>query len=282
MDIKNIINHERLVTGLALAAAAIFIVWLDWAFITWLVIGAIAAIAIYETVKMLKIEDNITVYIYSLFAWVLAYFCSSPQILVFGFLVLALSSMAFKNSMDYKSLFPLMYPLAPMLFILSLPQDFGMKYLVWLAFIVCATDTAAFYAGRAIGCTPFSPVSPKKTWEGVYSGLVTGVIFGVIVGIIIDVGFAASLFVSILVSTASIFGDLFESYLKRGAGVKDSGSILPGHGGILDRVDGYLFGAVVMVILLNLFNIGASASIDISAEPASTIELIEDFLKTLK
>ena len=56
--------------------------------------------------------------------------------------------------------------------------------------------------------------------------------------------------VSLITAIASIFGDLFESYLKREAGVKDSGDILPGHGGVLDRVDGYLFGAVIMLIIL--------------------------------
>ncbi|MDR2635976.1 MAG: phosphatidate cytidylyltransferase, partial [Campylobacteraceae bacterium] len=224
-----------------------------------------------------KIEEPLMIYIFAAAAWILAYFCVHPQMIVFGLLVLAVSSMVFRNNVNYKSLFPLLYPLAPMLFILSLPQDFGMKYLVWLVFIVGITDTAAFYAGKTIGSTPFSPISPKKTLEGVYSGLIAGILLGVIVGIIIDVSFFTALFISLLVSGASIFGDLFESYLKRSAGIKDSGNILPGHGGMLDRADGYLFGAVVMVILLNLFSVTVPDNIN-----TATIQVLEDILKTLK
>jgi phosphatidate cytidylyltransferase len=63
-----------------------------------------------------------------------------------------------------------------------------------------------------------------------------------------------ALAVSLAVAVVSVFGDLFESFLKRRAGVKDSGSILPGHGGALDRIDGYLFGAIIMVVLLRGLN----------------------------
>jgi phosphatidate cytidylyltransferase len=91
--------------------------------------------------------------------------------------------------------------------------------------------------------------SPKKTIEGVIGGIVVAAIGGTFVGVtIVDIEKAA--IVSFFVAIASVFGDLFESYLKRKAGVKDSGTILPGHGGVLDRIDGYLFGAVAMLVLL--------------------------------
>ena len=139
-----------------------------------------------------------------------------------------------------------------MLFIFALAQSFGIEYLIWLVFIVGMTDTAAYYIGKSIGVTPFSPISPKKTWEGFYAGVSAGTILGIGFGVFFVSPFTA-LVVSFFVSIASVFGDLFESYLKRKAGVKDSGDILPGHGGALDRVDGYLFGAIAMVILLRIF-----------------------------
>jgi len=85
--------------------------------------------------------------------------------------------------------------------------------------------------------------------EGVIGGIVISTISGTFAGMeIVDVKIA--LFVSFVVAVSSIFGDLYESSLKRKAGVKDSGNILPGHGGMLDRIDGYLFGSIVMLIFL--------------------------------
>lgn len=79
--------------------------------------------------------------------------------------------------------------------------------------------------------------------------MIIATLSGMFIGVAI-VDLSISLVISLMVSISSIFGDLFESSLKRTAGVKDSGSLLPGHGGVLDRIDGYLFGAIVMLVLL--------------------------------
>jgi phosphatidate cytidylyltransferase len=123
--------------------------------------------------------------------------------------------------------------------------------LLWLLVIVASTDIGAYFVGKSVGKTKFCETSPNKTIEGV----IGGVVFAVILGTLFStngISFVNALIISAVVSISSVFGDLFESYLKREADVKDSGTILPGHGGILDRTDGYLFGAIVMLVLLRV------------------------------
>lgn len=120
----------------------------------------------------------------------------------------------------------------------------GHRWLLAALSVVWAADTGAYFAGRAFGRTKLAPtISPNKTVEGMVGGIAAGVIvgcaFGALAGarggdlaLVAIAAFAAGLF--------SVIGDLFESLLKRHVGVKDSGHLLPGHGGILDRVDGVL------------------------------------------
>ena len=136
-----------------------------------------------------------------------------------------------------------------MLFVLTLYQDYGMMTMMWLLVAVAVTDVGAYFTGKAIGRTKFSDTSPKKTLEGVFGGVILATLAGSFVGVNV-VPFWIAIVVTFFTSVSSVFGDLFESYLKREAGVKDSGDILPGHGGALDRVDGYLFGAIMMLLSL--------------------------------
>ncbi len=125
----------------------------------------------------------------------------------------------------------------------------GMFIFIWL------NDTGAYLCGRTWGRTKLCErLSPKKTWEGFAGGLVVTVLGAVIYGLIVDVApimYWASF--GFLASIMATFGDLFESLLKRTAGVKDSGTLIPGHGGILDRIDSLLLVAYVPFILTVIF-----------------------------
>jgi phosphatidate cytidylyltransferase len=117
-----------------------------------------------------------------------------------------------------------------------------------------ACDSAAFFAGRAFGRTPLAPViSPKKSLEGAVAGLVVTTLVGGVFGF--ATGRSPFLLggLGLSVAAAAIVGDLAESMLKRQTGVKDSGGLVPGHGGLLDRMDSLLFCGPVAVLFLKVF-----------------------------
>lgn len=114
-------------------------------------------------------------------------------------------------------------------------------------------DTMAYIVGSFIGKTPLSQVSPNKTWEGTIAGIVIAVLFvSKVLGIWIPIQEKYIFLISAVAAIAGTFGDLFESKLKRLAGVKDSGSMMPGHGGFLDRFDSILFAVPFVWLVLQL------------------------------
>jgi phosphatidate cytidylyltransferase len=115
--------------------------------------------------------------------------------------------------------------------------------LLLLMGVVWIADTAAYFSGRAFGRRKLAPaISPGKTWEGVGGALAAVTVYALIVYFAQIMGRDIDFLVAVFVAMAaiSIIGDLFESWLKRCAGVKDSGAVLPGHGGMLDRIDGLM------------------------------------------
>ncbi len=124
----------------------------------------------------------------------------------------------------------------------------GALWIIWLWLIIGASDTGAYYCGTYFGKKPLAPkISPNKTIEGAAGGIAAAVIVGVIFGWIYipGISFMPLLLFAAITSVAGQMGDLFESALKRKGCIKDSGIILPGHGGLLDRIDGLIFAAPV-------------------------------------
>ena len=116
---------------------------------------------------------------------------------------------------------------------------------------VWVNDTMAYLVGSVIGKTPLSPISPNKTWEGTIAGIILSVlIVSKGMAMVVPIQEKYIFYISLIASIAGNFGDLLESRLKRLAGVKDSGSMMPGHGGFLDRFDSILFAGPFVWILL--------------------------------
>ena len=124
---------------------------------------------------------------------------------------------------------------------------------LWLMLgCVWANDTAAYYVGRALGRHKMTSLSPGKSWEGALGGLLFSVGAGVGLGRVLGVAWPDGLSLGLVLGFATIVGDLSESFWKRELGVKDLGTLLPGHGGILDRCDSILFAALATTLWRHL------------------------------
>jgi phosphatidate cytidylyltransferase len=132
--------------------------------------------------------------------------------------------------------------------------DFGLVLPLLIIFSNWINDTMAYIVGSLIGKTPLTPISPKKTWEGTIGGVVLAVATITICGhYILNADVMQLIIISTITCIAGIFGDLLESKLKRMSGVKDSGSIMPGHGGFLDRFDSMLISTIFVWLYVKLF-----------------------------
>jgi len=179
-----------------------------------------------------------------------------PQLTVDAVLLLAMIAMAFVAMSRWRggspalaevsaSLFPALYLALPVGSMIAI-RERGPETLFLLMLTIIVSDTAQYYTGRLLGRRPLAPsISPKKTIEGAVGGLVGGTALFAIVGAwwLPSVPPVTRVGIGLGVVAVGIAGDLFESMLKRSAGVKDSSSMIPGHGGFLDRVDALLFAA---------------------------------------
>ncbi len=130
-------------------------------------------------------------------------------------------------------------------------QEAGAWLVLLLMLVVAMADSGGYFAGKRFGKRKLAPaVSPGKTWEGFAGGLIANGILALVLSLVLEASLMLMLALVIPTSLISVLGDLLESMLKRHAGIKDSGAILPGHGGILDRVDGVTAAAPVFALAL--------------------------------
>lgn len=178
---------------------------------------------------------------------------SLPELLLGGACALAMTAIFVGTTSEYRwkdpllALFGILYVGLPLSTVVSarvLPS--GAFLVLFLAVVTWASDAGAYYVGTLWGKHPLMPsVSPKKTFEGLLGGL-AGAIAAALVACLwfaSELSWSDAVALGILLTLTGLVGDLFESVIKRRAGVKDSGGILPGHGGMLDRIDSLLFTA---------------------------------------
>jgi phosphatidate cytidylyltransferase len=151
------------------------------------------------------------------------------------------------------AVFPMLYLGLPIGALIAIRAMRGPAGLFLLMLTVMVSDTAQYYSGRMFGRTPLAAViSPKKTVEGAIGGFVLGMVFMAVAGHwwLPDVSWPLRSVLGAALVALGIAGDLFESMLKRSAGVKDSSALIPGHGGVLDRIDALLFAAPIYYVVL--------------------------------
>ncbi|MBP6716654.1 MAG: phosphatidate cytidylyltransferase [Acidobacteria bacterium] len=151
--------------------------------------------------------------------------------------------------------FSLVYLAMPLALMVQIREHYGPGALMMMIGVIVVSDSAQYYTGRAFGRRKLAPViSPKKTVEGAIGGAIIATIAGVLFARLWlpEAPMLAAAIASLAMAVAGMAGDLFESALKRRAGIKDSGKLIPGHGGILDRIDSWLFAAPVFWVFLRV------------------------------
>lgn len=250
---------ERIITAIVAMALFIPLVWLGGIPFT-LAIYALATIALYEILRMKQIRlvsipgalALINLYVLllpskyeeTLLGWTGHDKMTLVYVLVF---MLLLYAVLVKNTFTYDDaafvFFGMLYIGIGFYYLIETRMD-GLIYVVFALLIVWTTDSGAYFTGRKFGKRKLWPeISPNKTVEGFYGGVLAAIVFAFVLNWLFP--FADSLlqllFVTIAASIIGQFGDLAESAIKRHYHVKDSGTLLPGHGGILDRFDSLLF-----------------------------------------
>lgn len=212
---------------------------------------------------------------YALLAGVLMFlFLILPELgllpLAMKWMIFPIAFLAFSLVLFSKKLSPItqlatlsfgwIYLIVPFYFLFQIADfspniEFSWRFIVGLFILVWTNDTFAYLSGRLFGKTKlFERISPKKTWEGTIGGFIFTVFAGLIYAYALGDDYVFWAISAVIISPCAVFGDLFESLLKRTVGVKDSGKLMPGHGGVLDRFDAVMYAAPFFFVwMLNYY-----------------------------
>jgi phosphatidate cytidylyltransferase len=257
---------QRLVSALVLATIVLFITWsgpIPFA----LLIGVGAAILCWEWAKMVRGTDFDELLVLHIIAVLVSCGLVATGEGTIALLVLLIGpAIKFGMATDRVakklaiSLLGVPYIGLSVIALIWLRGDaeYGFLAILYLFVTVWTVDIFAYISGRTFGGPKFAPrISPKKTWSGFIGGVSAGAIAGMIFGNFIgDTSLVVIGIVSLVIGIISQLGDLFESAFKRHFNIKDASNLIPGHGGLFDRVDGLMFGAIVAALIALYFDAG--------------------------
>jgi len=257
---------KRVITGLWGIPLLIIAVWFDkplpWFTVLVAIWGLLAAFEFYRMVAVSKVS-SLT---YFGLVWTLL-FILSPHF-DYDFIIPLLLTSAMVLSLVWLVLRPQkegafsswVWTIAGILYVgwllsylVALRLDAGRNWVFFTLFTTFGSDTAAFFAGGALGRHRLAPrISPNKTWEGaiagVFGAIIVSLLFTLPTPLSLPLSYGQVVLLGLLVSIFGQFGDLIESLLKRNMGVKESGKLIPGHGGVLDRMDSVVFAGIVVYL----------------------------------
>ncbi|MBM7598564.1 phosphatidate cytidylyltransferase [Virgibacillus halotolerans] len=248
---------QRIITAiLALIIFLPFVIYGDWPFTIF--VYFLATIGLFELIKMRKINFySIPALLTVVMLWTLllqisgdvipGIMLSKLEVIMIFAMLLLIFTVLLKNKLTFDDAGFLMLAMIYVgmgFYYLIETRGAGLNYIIFVLFVIWSTDTGAYFVGRSMGKRKLWPeISPNKTIEGALGGVIAACIVGVIFQLVHPFHYSMIIViaVTVLVSLVGQLGDLVESAFKRHYDVKDSGNILPGHGGILDRLDSLLF-----------------------------------------